>query len=256
MDAQTPNDMVEVGSPNQQMPLRLHDNGGSVGHIARVVPDLANPAVGSPYGRISSVLLQNQNCVEGYTPSRGMVSPASNQVGSPGHRMPSGLQRHMEIDSPIQPIVSTPERVSTPSPVRDLSRCVENMAGPSGSPPCPIWVMPQIPPAICPDTTNVLREVVSPQMLALGELEFRKIFMIFAYLSWNKKGVKPPLSTPKSSKIEDVLSVDSIRSLKSMSMAQFESRIWSTFGHDNISSSDRAKVIATPVLLIIFTKGL
>ncbi|BAF04219.1 Os01g0198100, partial [Oryza sativa Japonica Group] len=241
MDAQTPNDMVEVGSPNQQMPLRLHDNGGSVGHIARVVPDLANPAVGSPYGRISSVLLQNQNCVEGYTPSRGMVSPASNQVGSPGHRMPSGLQRHMEIDSPIQPIVSTPERVSTPSPVRDLSRCVENMAGPSGSPPCPIWVMPQIPPAICPDTTNVLREVVSPQMLALGELEFRKIFMIFAYLSWNKKGVKPPLSTPKSSKIEDVLSVDSIRSLKSMSMAQFESRIWSTFGHDNISSSDRAK---------------
>uniref|UniRef100_I1NL55 RNA-dependent RNA polymerase n=1 Tax=Oryza glaberrima TaxID=4538 RepID=I1NL55_ORYGL len=241
MDAQTPNDMVEVGSPNQQMPLRLHDNGGSVGHIARVVPDLANPAVGSPYGRISSVLLQNQNCVEGYTPSRGMVSPASNQVGSPGHRMPSGLQRHMEIDSPIQPIVSTPERVSTPSPVRDLSRCVENMAGPSGSPPCPIWVMPQIPPAICPDTANVLREVVSPQMLALGELEFRKIFMIFAYLSWNKKGVKPPLSTPKSSKIEDVLSVNSIRSLKSMSMAQFESRIWSTFGHDNISSSDRAK---------------
>uniref|UniRef100_A0A0D9Y4K8 RNA-dependent RNA polymerase n=1 Tax=Oryza glumipatula TaxID=40148 RepID=A0A0D9Y4K8_9ORYZ len=264
MDAQTPNDMVEVGSPNQQMPLRLHDNGGSVGHIARVVPDLANPAVGSPYGRISSVLLQNQNCVEGYTPSRGMVSPASNQVavqinfptqpmahalpndvmmqvGSPGHRMPSGLQRHMEIDSPIQPIVSTPERVSTSSPVRDLSRRVENMAGPSGSPPCPIWVMPQIPPAICPDTANVLREVVSPQMLALGELEFRKIFMIFAYLSWNKKGVKPPLSTPKSSKIEDVLSVNSIRSLKSMSMAQFESRIWSTFGHDNISSSDRAK---------------
>uniref|UniRef100_A0A0E0BYM5 RNA-dependent RNA polymerase n=1 Tax=Oryza meridionalis TaxID=40149 RepID=A0A0E0BYM5_9ORYZ len=241
MDVQTPNDMVEVGSPNQQMPLRLHDNGGSVRHIACVVPDLANPAVGSPYGRISSVLPQNQNCVEGYTPSRGMVSPASNQVGSPGHRMPSGLQRHMEIDSPIQPIVSTPERVSTLSPVRDLSRRVENMAGPSGSPPCPIWVMPQIPPAICPDTANVLREVVSPQMLALGELEFRKIFMIFAYLSWNKKGVKPPLSTPKSSKIEDVLSVNSIRSLKSMSMVQFESRIWSTFGHENISSSDRAK---------------
>uniref|UniRef100_A0A0E0BYM3 RNA-dependent RNA polymerase n=1 Tax=Oryza meridionalis TaxID=40149 RepID=A0A0E0BYM3_9ORYZ len=228
MDVQTPNDMVEVGSPNQQMPLRLHDNGGSVRHIACVVPDLANPAVGSPYGRISSVLPQNQNCVEGYTPSRGMVSPASNQ-------------RHMEIDSPIQPIVSTPERVSTLSPVRDLSRRVENMAGPSGSPPCPIWVMPQIPPAICPDTANVLREVVSPQMLALGELEFRKIFMIFAYLSWNKKGVKPPLSTPKSSKIEDVLSVNSIRSLKSMSMVQFESRIWSTFGHENISSSDRAK---------------
>uniref|UniRef100_A0A0E0JF82 RNA-dependent RNA polymerase n=1 Tax=Oryza punctata TaxID=4537 RepID=A0A0E0JF82_ORYPU len=254
-DVQTPNygvahglsnhAMVEVGSPNQQMPLRLHDNGGSAGHIARVLP-------------------QNQNCVEGYMPSGGMVSPASNQVavqinfptqpmahalpndvmmqvGSPGHRMPSGLLNHMEIDSPIQPIISTPERVSTPSPVRDLSRRVENMAGPSGSSPCPIWVMPQNPTAICPDTANALREVVSPQMLALGELEFRKIFMIFAYLSWNKKGVKLPLSTPKSKKIEDVLSVNSIRSLKSLSMAQCESRIWSTFGHENISPSDRAK---------------
>uniref|UniRef100_A0A0E0BYM1 RNA-dependent RNA polymerase n=1 Tax=Oryza meridionalis TaxID=40149 RepID=A0A0E0BYM1_9ORYZ len=187
-----------VGSPNQQMPLRLHDNGGSVRHIACVVPDLANPAVGSPYGRISSVLPQNQNCVEGYTPSRGMVSPASNQVA-------------VQINFPTQPMAHA----------------------------LPNDVMMQV--AICPDTANVLREVVSPQMLALGELEFRKIFMIFAYLSWNKKGVKPPLSTPKSSKIEDVLSVNSIRSLKSMSMVQFESRIWSTFGHENISSSDRAK---------------
>ncbi|KAF0915963.1 hypothetical protein E2562_000599 [Oryza meyeriana var. granulata] len=149
MHDQSPNDevasglsnhaMVEAGSPNQQMPLRLYDNGGSVRQIARVVPDLANPTVESPYGRISSV----------DTPSL---------VCSPGHCMPSGLQNHVEIDSPIQPIISTLIRVSTPSPVRDLSRRVENMTRPSGSPPNCIWAMPQNPTAICHATANALRE--------------------------------------------------------------------------------------------------
>jgi hypothetical protein len=38
-------------------------------------------------------------------------------------------------------------------------------------------------PAIYCATTNALREKASPQMEALDGMEFRKIFMIFAYLS-------------------------------------------------------------------------
>lgn len=52
-----------------------------------------------------------------------------------------------------------------------------------------------------------------------------------------------------SEKIENVLSVDYIRSLKFLSMVQFESQIWRTFGHKYIAASDRAKVISMAVLL-------
>uniref|UniRef100_A0A0D9Y4K5 RNA-dependent RNA polymerase n=1 Tax=Oryza glumipatula TaxID=40148 RepID=A0A0D9Y4K5_9ORYZ len=203
--------MVEVGSPNQQMPFHLHGNGGSVRQIARLVPQLAQLTVESPCGHTSSVS-QNQGCIE---------------VGSPCRCMPSGLQNYIEIDSPIQPMISTPRRVSTPSSVQDISRLIENMAGPSVSPPSPITAMPQNPTTTCHTTDNALREAASPQMLALEELGFRKIFMVFAYLA--------------SEKIENVLSVDYIRSLKFLSMAQFESQIWRTFGHKYIAASDRAK---------------
>ncbi len=105
------------------------------------------------------------------------------QVGSPCRCMPSGLQNYIEIDSPIQPMISTPRRVSTPSSVQDISRLIENMAGPSVSPPSPITAMPQNPTTTCHTTDNALREAASPQMLALEELGFRKIFMVFAYLA-------------------------------------------------------------------------
>ncbi|XP_066382592.1 probable RNA-dependent RNA polymerase 4 [Miscanthus floridulus] len=68
----------------------------------------------------------------------------------------------------------------------------------------------------------------SPQMLALGQLEFSKVFMIFGYLGCNK--------------IEDVLNEEDIRSLKFLSMPHFESEIWHKFGHKYVAASDRVKL--------------
>uniref|UniRef100_A0A0E0JF81 RNA-dependent RNA polymerase n=1 Tax=Oryza punctata TaxID=4537 RepID=A0A0E0JF81_ORYPU len=237
MAASLSNHGMVVGSPNQQMSFHLHGNGGSVRQIARLVPHLAKLTVESPCGHISSVMSQNQGCIDVGTPAQAMVSPGLNQmavqidsparamapavpndvmmqVGSPCRCMPSGLQNYIEIDSPIQPMISTPRRVSTPRFVRDISRLIENMAGPLVSPPSPIMAMPQNPTTTCHATDNALREAASPQMLALEEL---------------------------GEKIENVLSVDYIRSLKFLSMAQFESQIWRTFGHKYIAASDRAK---------------
>ncbi|KAL5220095.1 hypothetical protein ABZP36_024808 [Zizania latifolia] len=216
-----------------------------------VQTDVQSPNDEIASGFSNHAMVENQDCIDVDTPAWAMASPVSNkvavqinsptlamaptmpsdvmmQVGCPaGHIMPSGVQNRVEIGSPVQQIISTPRRVSTPSPVRDLSRRIENMAVTLGSSQSPIWAMPQTPTGTCHAKANALREAASPQMLVLEELEFRKIFMIFAYLSCDK--------------IEDVLSVDYIRSLKFLPMAQFESQIWRTFGHKHIAASDRAK---------------
>uniref|UniRef100_A0A0D9UXX7 RNA-dependent RNA polymerase n=1 Tax=Leersia perrieri TaxID=77586 RepID=A0A0D9UXX7_9ORYZ len=242
MDVQSPDNgiasgvsnhaMDNVGSPrtpSKQMPFHLHGNGGSVRQVARLVPHLARLTVESPCGQISSAL-QNQHCSQVGASAQAMVSPVSNQmavplypidsptramdpavynddmmqVGSPGHCM----QNPIEIDSPIQ----TLRRIfSTPSLVRDLSRRIENMSGPSGSPTGPMCVMPQRHTMTSHATDNALREAASPQMLALED-----------------------------EKIE-ILSVEYIRSLKFLSMTQFELEIWRRFGRWNIAAVDRAK---------------
>ncbi|XP_044463726.1 probable RNA-dependent RNA polymerase 5 isoform X2 [Mangifera indica] len=63
-----------------------------------------------------------------------------------------------------------------------------------------------------------------PQYVALGELEFRKAFLILSYIG--KK------------KLEDAMSADKIRELKDLSMVNLESKLWSTFGND-MDSKDR-----------------
>ncbi|XP_044463724.1 probable RNA-dependent RNA polymerase 5 isoform X2 [Mangifera indica] len=57
-----------------------------------------------------------------------------------------------------------------------------------------------------------------PQYVALGELEFRKAFLILSYIG--KK------------KLEDAMSADKIRELKDLSMVNLESKLWSTFKND------------------------
>eukprot|EP00268_Persea_americana_P063087 TRINITY_DN8145_c0_g1_i6.p1 TRINITY_DN8145_c0_g1~~TRINITY_DN8145_c0_g1_i6.p1 ORF type:complete len:976 (-),score=152.62 TRINITY_DN8145_c0_g1_i6:356-3283(-) len=59
-------------------------------------------------------------------------------------------------------------------------------------------------------------QIASPQMLALGEFEFRKMFLILSYVG--KK------------RLEDVLSMQMIRKLKCLPMAEFEPEVWKAVG--------------------------
>ncbi|KAM7260355.1 hypothetical protein ACFE04_016096 [Oxalis oulophora] len=52
----------------------------------------------------------------------------------------------------------------------------------------------------------------SPHLVALGELEFRKQFLILSYLGWRR--------------LEDYLSVAEIREWKDLSMIKFETAVW------------------------------
>uniref|UniRef100_A0A6N2MQX4 RNA-dependent RNA polymerase n=1 Tax=Salix viminalis TaxID=40686 RepID=A0A6N2MQX4_SALVM len=69
---------------------------------------------------------------------------------------------------------------------------------------------------------------ISQQLVALGELEFRKVFLILSYLG---------------GKNLEVLSADQIRGFKDLPMRDFESRIWVAFGcrGDYIKEEDRVK---------------
>ncbi|XBI26024.1 hypothetical protein VPH35_050829 [Triticum aestivum] len=265
-----------AGSPSQPWPISLQDNMGPVREIVCIEPNVATMAANTPSGRAS---LQIQDDIQINDPIRAMtptLMPATTrprmaadnpssmtpammpvptlpwmagenprawipllnldyaptpdvmmQGGSPGHCVSIGLHNDMRIESPIPNAIHTPPRsVSTPSPVRDLSRPVQRMVLPSGSPHSPAWAMaPSC--ATYHATENALREKASPQMQALEELEFMKRFMICAYL--------------RQKRIEDELSVDYIRSLKHLSIVQFESEIWRAFGCKYIKFSDRVK---------------
>jgi hypothetical protein len=79
-------------------------------------------------------------------------------------------------------IHTPPSSVSTPIHARDISGPVQGIGVPSGSPHIPAWAGVSSPTIYC-STSNASREKASPQMEALDGMEFRKIFMIFAYLS-------------------------------------------------------------------------
>ncbi|KAE8778385.1 hypothetical protein D1007_48730 [Hordeum vulgare] len=172
-------------------------------------------------------LVSSQTPMQINSPIQARAPDVMMQGGSPGHCMSIGLHNNMRIESPIRNALHTPPRsVSTPSPVRDLSRPVQRMVLLSGSPHSPVWAMaPSC--ATYHATANTLREKASPQMQALEELEFMKRFMICAYLHQKR--------------IEDELSVDYIRSLKYLSMLHFEPEIWRAFGRKYIKFSDRVK---------------
>ncbi|KAL9440712.1 hypothetical protein AB3S75_019390 [Citrus x aurantiifolia] len=64
-----------------------------------------------------------------------------------------------------------------------------------------------------------------PQYVALGELEFRKAFLILSYI-----GEKC---------LEEVITADEIRGMRDFKMARFESEVWDKLGRKNISQEDR-----------------
>nr|TKW14001.1 hypothetical protein SEVIR_5G138500v2 [Setaria viridis] len=124
-------------------------------------------------------------------------------------------------------------RDDTLSPVRDITRRVRPMDGPSGrvgvaTPPSlatgNALMATEAPPPRTGSTTRERVSFPSPQMIALGELEFVRVFLIYVYLA--------------DKKIEDV---NYIRYLKSLPMDCFESEIWNRFEHESLPASDRRK---------------
>jgi RNA-dependent RNA polymerase len=77
-------------------------------------------------------------------------------------------------ESPAQTAICPPTRtVSIPSLVRDITKRF-----------CQIVSLSRIIGVQTPPTlTHALRATASPQMVALGELEFDKIFLTYVYLA-------------------------------------------------------------------------
>jgi len=69
----------------------------------------------------------------------------------------------------------SPSRVLTPSPVWDITTRIQQMDGLSGR------IGIRTPPSVA--SWNSLRAIASPQMFALGELEFDRFFLIRVYLA-------------------------------------------------------------------------
>ena len=143
---------MEPGSPVRQMPFRSQYHERHIMTNACVVPDRVEMEVESPPG-LGSPGLQNQS------PFAAVASP----VASPGGMGAGCLGYHMP---------DSPARVLTPSPVKDITRLIQQMDGPSGR-------VGVATPSVA--AVHALRATPSPLMLALGELEFVRIFLIYVY---------------------------------------------------------------------------
>lgn len=145
---------MEPVSPVCQMPFRSQYHESPVRTNACVVPDPVEMEVESPLG-LDSPGLQNQS------PFAAVASPIANPGG-------------MDVGCLGYHIPGSPPRVLTPSPVRDITRRIQQMDGPSGR------VGVATPPSVA--AGHALRATPSPLMLALGELkEFVRIFLIYVY---------------------------------------------------------------------------
>ncbi|XP_022754978.1 probable RNA-dependent RNA polymerase 5 isoform X2 [Durio zibethinus] len=72
----------------------------------------------------------------------------------------------------------------------------------------------------------VRREMFSPQLVTLGELEFRKAFLILSYIG--------------SERLEEVITADEIRRLKDLAMDKFEEEVWVSLGQ-HYAPADRCQ---------------
>ncbi|CAL4958797.1 unnamed protein product [Urochloa decumbens] len=209
--------MIEPASPVQKMPCRLQNEQRRDACIVPVL-DPGGMELESPPSWTSRRGLQNQPC----------FSPVASSVANRG-RAEAGFPENEMPDSP--------DRDDTPSPVREITRRVRQMDGPSG---CAGVATPPIlvtgnalreteaPPPRTDSTARGPISFPSPQLIALGELEFLRVFLIYVYLA--------------DKKIEEVLEdVNYIRYLKSLPMDCFESEIWNRFGHESLPASERRK---------------
>ncbi|EXB59781.1 putative RNA-dependent RNA polymerase 4 [Morus notabilis] len=80
-------------------------------------------------------------------------------------------------------------------------------------------------PSSSPGTFANSQGANGAQMEALGELEFRKQFLILNYIGRNE--------------LQSVTTAEEIRSLKNLSMVQFEKQVWQRFGEKYVDQEDR-----------------
>ncbi|EHA8586808.1 RNA-dependent RNA polymerase [Cocos nucifera] len=129
----------------------------------------------------------------------------------------SGFIIYMAKNSPVA-LARNAEALSTQE-----SAC---FSGPSS----PAFTSNRDDSTACPlDCEMPQRQTASPQMEALGELEFRKAFLILSYIG--------------KSSLQSAISVDFIQGIKFLPMAQFELEVWSKIGQKYISVSDRRKAL-------------
>jgi RNA-dependent RNA polymerase len=149
---------LEVQIPGQQIPCRQQNEERTTASVVADLMDVDGKEVeGSPRGWIwiSADGLQNHQ-----SPSSTVYSSVSNR-----ERDEAG---YLEYQMP-----NDPARDLTLSPVADITMRVQQMDGLSGR--LGVATPPSLP------TGNALS--ASPQMLALGELEFDRRFLIFVYLA-------------------------------------------------------------------------
>ncbi|CAL5400219.1 unnamed protein product [Camellia sinensis] len=94
-------------------------------------------------------------------------------------------------------------------------------------------------PVFSPSSEGASTQKLSPQLLALSELEFRKGFLILSYIV----GKIEQLFVICSNKLEDFMSAHDISNLKNLPMRSFEAKVWDDYGEQikHCSDKDRPK---------------
>lgn len=110
--------------------------------------------------------------------------------GSPGHGPVSGLQHQVGTESPVRHAIASPTTtVSSPSPVRNIVKSLHQLAlgglprtvgAELATPPTPVHMMPA-DPLVNANTSKATANLHMTTM-ALGELEFNEVFLIYVYL--------------------------------------------------------------------------
>ncbi|CAL5396957.1 unnamed protein product [Camellia sinensis] len=96
-------------------------------------------------------------------------------------------------------------------------------------------------PVFSPSSEGASTQKLSPQLLALSELEFRKGFLILSYIV----GKIEQLFVICSNKLEDFMSADDVSNLKNLPMWSFEEKVWDDYGEQikHCSDKDRPKYL-------------
>ncbi|KAJ7973801.1 RNA-dependent RNA polymerase [Quillaja saponaria] len=117
----------------------------------------------------------------------------------------------------------SPQKIVTVSPHRSSGKsCRMSQQSSPGTSVSQPQITENLQSPRCLISDRVERPHFSPAIVALGELEFRKAFLILSYI-----GEKNP---------EEAISADKIRSLKELPMHEFEPRVWEAVGRHDIKN--------------------